>query len=214
MPAQRRRAEPPAGRHAAGMPVLADPGQRAVTIPVAVQPQDDTPIGASVRRMLDENVAAAQAARAAASGPQPVMKFQGKESERAVTEQNQAAPAVQAPADAKPMSVLDHLHNDLAKIGSTVEHAWPIIRRMAVSPRMHAIVDAVLRAEGLGVAAEVFDAVTDSLNAASDRREAQVAAQQAAPGQQSAPPPVPAAPVGPGGTGPQTVQFTPVDQGS
>lgn len=66
------------------------------------------------------------------------------------------------------------LHGDvmskLTSIEHAAEHAIALVEPVIANPALDEAVEALLRADGAGVAAEVFDGVTDMLRAAIDRK--------------------------------------------
>lgn len=81
------------------------------------------------------------------------------------------------------------LHHNLTLFASTVGHFLPVLQRIALNPLLDQAVEALLAAEGAGVAEEVLIGAIDMLNAAAQHK---VTAQQPAarPAEQPAEPPV------------------------
>jgi hypothetical protein len=71
------------------------------------------------------------------------------------------------------------LHHNLTLFASTVGHFLPVLQRIALNPLLDQAVEALLAAEGAGVAEEVFVGAIDMLNAAAAHKTAQPAPQPA-----------------------------------
>lgn len=82
------------------------------------------------------------------------------------------APDPNAPAQPRTANVLHVLHRDLSSIGTAIEHAWPLIRRLATSPQLVRLVEAGLRAEDINVNPDVLDAAATILESAAVKGEA------------------------------------------
>jgi hypothetical protein len=81
------------------------------------------------------------------------------------------------------------LHHNLTLFASTVGHFLPVLKRIALNPLLDQAVEALLAAEGAGVAEEVLIGAIDMLNAAASHKTAQQPA--APPDQPPAAPPAP-----------------------
>ena len=110
----------------------------------------------------------------------------------------QARQANPTQPEATPVTFLGTVHRDLSNAGAAIEHAWPILTKLATNPLLDELVEAALAAAGAGVAEEVFIASTDAFKAAAARKAGAVdqvaaavdAGQDAAHGPETPPQPV------------------------
>lgn len=127
--------------------------------------EEDTVI--DVSKMWHDNVAA-DPVLGNGTGPRP--SFTPRED--IMTEQPQQSPSLVR-------SALGTIHRDMHMIGGAIDHAWPFIKLLATNQKLDAMVETWLEAENMGVAAEAFEAATDSLRGAVARKKAQNAADAA-----------------------------------
>lgn len=62
------------------------------------------------------------------------------------------------------------IHADVTHVGHVVSRLLPVAERIALSPALDKLFEAAMMADDLGVAAEIFQGVTDQLRAASARK--------------------------------------------